>query len=63
MTLFTFFKYMDLGAQLEIYDRACNFIDKGVRGTIDLPDKLLETKVNLFIPGIVTMIYLNMELV
>ena len=63
MTLYTLFKYMDLGAQIEIYDQACNFIDKGVRDTIDLPDKLLKTRVNLFIPGIVTMIYLNMELV
>ena len=63
MTLYTLFNYMDLEAQIEIYDRACNFMAKGIRGTIDLPDDLLDIKVYKFIPGIVTMIYLNMELV
>jgi hypothetical protein len=62
MDLFTLFKYMDLYAQIEIYDRDCNFIERGIRGTIDLPEKLLDQPVYKFIPGIVTMIYLDIIL-
>ena len=62
MTLFTLFKYMDLDSQIEIYDRDCNLIEKGTRGSIDLPDKVYDFKVYSFIPGIVTMIYLDIIL-
>ena len=59
MTLFTLFKYMDLAAQVAIYDRNCNFIEEGTRATIDLPDELFDLKVYSFVPGIVTEIYLD----
>ena len=62
MDLFTLFKYMDLDAKIEIYDKDCNLLRVGIRGSIDLSDKMFNLPVHKFIPGIVTMIYLDIIL-
>lgn len=60
MDLFTLFKVISLDAQVSILDdNTFEVLAFGTRSTIDIPRKLLDRKVTLVSPGIVTKIFLE----
>lgn len=60
MDLFTLFKVISLDAQISILDNnTFEVLTFGTRSTIDVPRELLDRKVTLVSPGIVTKIFLE----
>ena len=60
ITLYELINPMSLECEIEIYgDSWLDILAEGERGSIDIPDELLDTEVVHYIPGIVTKILIR----
>lgn len=61
ITLYDILNILDLDAELEVLDWDGDLLQKGRRGITMWDDDLLERRVRLVVPGIVTKILLDSE--
>lgn len=61
ITLYDILNVLDLEAELEVLEWDGDLLQEGRRGTTMWDDNLLERRVHLVVPGIVTKILLDAE--